>query len=99
MKKRLSEDFHIRCDAQASGRFDASADGFSIAAGQRVARDGAEEMWDFVLVLARPGDNGTLTTRILLCHPEWEDPLQIAEIQSKPGEILVNFTRSPSAPT
>ena len=49
---------------------------------QQILRDGIEQMWDFLLVLSKRERNGKLSTRVLLCHPHWDDPLEIALIES-----------------
>jgi hypothetical protein len=48
--------------------------------GQRVRRDGFQEMWQFVCVYAKEDENGDLVIRVLVFHPDWEEPLQIATI-------------------
>ena len=50
-------------------------------------------MWDFVLVLSDRKD-GLLTTRVLLCHPDWDEPLEIAAVESDPEKMKVQVTGS-----
>lgn len=83
--------FHIRCDAGASGAFNATCDRVSVSVAQRIFRKNSEEMWDFVSVLAHRGSDGTLKTRVLLCHRDWDDPLELASIESNPENLKVRF--------
>jgi hypothetical protein len=90
--------FQVRCDAGQSGSLLASTDYISITIGQSVRRDGTEQMWDFVLVLAKRGSDGALTTRILLCHPEWAEPLEVASVQSCPVGIDLRIANREPVP-
>ncbi|MCI0626510.1 MAG: hypothetical protein L0387_33490 [Acidobacteria bacterium] len=74
--------FLIKCDAGESGQLCSSAKRASITVGQRILLDGAEEMWDSVVVLCQEEEDGTLAIRIVLCHPDWEEPRGIAVIRS-----------------
>jgi hypothetical protein len=62
--------------------------------GQRIWRKGAEEIWDSVLILCENGDDGKLVTKVVVCHPDWDQQLQIASIESgssnreKPAAVL-----------
>lgn len=77
-------DFHLRCDAAPSGTFETGCSSMSVTVGQRISRADVEQMWDFVLVLSRGKGDGTLVTRVLLCYPEWSEPLEIASVESSP---------------
>jgi hypothetical protein len=39
-------------------------------------------MWQSVLVICEENQDGVLTTKIIVCHPDWEQNLQIASIRS-----------------
>ena len=79
---RAEHGFHLHCDAETAGALDTSADRISVAVGQTILRDDTQQMWDFLLVLSKRERNGKLSTRVLLCHPHWDDPLEIALIES-----------------
>ena len=81
--------FRIHCEAAGSGALDVCAERTSTSFGQQVLRNGHAQLWDFVLVLAQQGSDGTLKTRVLLCHPDWDDPLEIASIESSPENLNV----------
>jgi hypothetical protein len=82
MITRAEHGFHLHCDADTAGGFNAITERVSVVVGQAIVREGAEQMWDFLLVLSKLEANGTLATRVLLCHPDWDDPLEIALIES-----------------
>ena len=77
-----SVSFSVRCDGGSEGSLSVSTRKLSVAVAQRILRDGNEQMWDFLLVLSKREKNGKLATRVLLCHPHWDDPLEIALIES-----------------
>lgn len=88
------QDFHVRCNANSSGAFEADSDGVSVAVGQRVFRAGNQQIWDFLLVLSKRDSEGVLTTRVLLCHPDWDEPLEIAAVESDSEKMKVQVTGS-----
>jgi hypothetical protein len=83
--------FEVRCNAKPHGELQVKTQSLSVRIAQTISRDGAEEMWDSVLVLCEQGDDGLLTTRVVVCHPDWDQHLQIARIQSR--------TTAPDQPT
>jgi hypothetical protein len=89
--------FAIRCDAGASGLFTANTKRLSAAIAQRIVRNGVEEMWEFISVLSDFKD-GLLITRVWLCYPDWDEPMEIAEIQSNTQKITINLKGSQSHP-
>ncbi len=76
------QEFQIQCDAGDTGQFRSEANRASITVGQRILRDGAEEMWDSVVVLCQEEEDGALAIRVVLCHPDWDEPREIAVIRS-----------------
>jgi hypothetical protein len=84
--------FRVGCDAGTAGEFRSEAKRASITVAQRILRDGAEEMWDSVVVLCQEEEGGALAIRIVLCHPDWDEPREIACLRSWVG------TRVPSGP-
>src|SRR5438045_2541382 len=99
MMSKGIQSFRIRCDTGASGVFDAGANRVSAAVGQNISRDGTQQMWDFLVVLSQQGSDGTLRTRVLLCHPDWDDPLEIASIESTPENLEVRIGREEPVPS
>ena len=73
--------FQIDCSAEPTGSFRAGADRLSLRIGQRIRRLGAEEILESVIVQAG-NDHGDLTIRVFLCHPDWDEPIEIACIRS-----------------
>jgi len=83
LEPKDSRSFQVVCSAQPVGSFQAGADSLSVKIGQRISRFGAEQVWDSVII---HGDaNGDeLTIRVLVCHPSWDEPQEIACIRSSP---------------
>lgn len=78
----VSQQFQIHCDAGGSGQFRSEANRASITVGQRILRDGAEEVWDSVVVLCQEEADGALVIRVVLCHPDWDEPKEVAHARS-----------------
>lgn len=77
--------FGIDCSANPVGSFRAGANSLSVKIGQRISRFGAEEIWDSVIIQCHTrGDE--LTIRVLVCHPAWDEPQEIACIRSNPRD-------------
>src|SRR5437763_6539157 len=97
MSASFAQLFRVKCESNRTGGFSGFSDKASLTLGQCIARDGVQQIWDFVLVLAdRKGTR--LTTRVLLCHPDWDEPFEIASIESNGENLkvgLVQGTRPP----
>ena len=78
--------FEVHCSAGAAGELHVGTESLSVKIGQRVRMDDAEEMWQSVEVYAEEDANGNLVIRVLVSNPDWEEPLQIACIRSRPGD-------------
>jgi len=74
--------FEIQCDAGDAGRLHARTNSVSVRVGQRIRRNGAPEIWDSVIILCQETEDGMLSAKVIVCHPDWEQQLQIAHIQS-----------------
>ena len=85
--------FHVSCKASAENQFCAGTDSVSVAVGQLIQRHGRAEMWDSVGVYAEEDRDGTLVVRVMVFNPDWDEPLQIACIRSRPGDVsMTNMT-------
>jgi hypothetical protein len=78
--------FQVSCDADGSGRFRCETNSLWVKVGQRVRRHKVEEMWDSVTVACGEEQDGTLTVRIVVFNPDWDEPLQIACVRSRPQD-------------
>ncbi len=78
--------FEVHCNAGTAGELRVGTESLSVKIGQRVRMDDAEEMWHSVGVYADQDDNGNLAIRVLVSNPDWDEPLQIACIRSRPGD-------------
>jgi hypothetical protein len=74
--------FQVDCTASPAGSFRAGADSLSVTIGQRICRAGREEMWDSVVVHGRQ-DGDEFVLRVLVCHPAWDWPVEIACLRSQ----------------
>jgi hypothetical protein len=93
---QIERPFYLKCDAGAAGSFSASANKISVTVSQPILRDGNAEMWDCVVIHSTMELDGSLRTRVLICNPEWDEPLEVANIEfgpeqgrgaSQPGEL------------
>ncbi len=81
-----SRKFEVECIAGEAGGLCVGSESVSVKVGQRVRMDGAEEIWHSVGVYAKTEEDGTLVIRVLVFNPDWDEPLQIASIRSRPHD-------------
>ena len=81
-----SRKFEVECRAGDAGELCVGSESVCVKVGQRVRRDGSEEIWHSVAVYAQQDDDGNLAVRVLVFHPEWDEALQIASIKSRPSD-------------
>ena len=77
--------FEVHCNAGAAGELQVGTESLSVKIGQRVQRDGSEEIWHSVLIHCDAAEDGSLRVKVIVCHFDWEESRQIALIQSKPN--------------
>lgn len=78
--------FHVSCDAGSVGKFQAETDSVWVRVGQRVRRHGKQEIWDSVAIESAAQQDGTLVVRVIVFNPDWDEPLQIASMRSRPND-------------
>jgi len=78
--------FHINCEAASAGAFRAGTDSLTVTVAQQIRRKGVEEMWDSIGIYADRDPDGTMIVRVLVFNPDWDEPLQIACIRSRPQD-------------
>jgi len=76
--------FEVQCDAGDAGGLRVGTESLSVKVGQRVRREGNDEMWHSVLINCEAGEDGSLAIKVWVCHYDWDETRQIALIQSKP---------------
>jgi hypothetical protein len=81
-----SEPFHVRCEAGDDNHFRVTTESLTVTVGQRVLREGALEMWDSVSIYAKEDREGNLVVEVLVFNPDWDEPLRIAAIRSRPHD-------------
>lgn len=74
--------FQIHCDAGKAGSLHARTNSVSVRIGQRIGTDAAE-FWDSIIILCEEIDDGVMSAKIIVCHPDWDQHLQIAHLQSR----------------
>ena len=79
-----SQKFEVHCRAGDAGELCVGAESVSIKVGQRLRRDGGQEIWHSVGVYAKEEEDGTLVIQVLVFNPDWDEALQIASIKSRP---------------
>jgi hypothetical protein len=80
------ERFHVRCEAGDDNRFRVTTESLTVTVGQRVLREGTLEMWDSVSIYANGDQDGNLVVEVLVFNPDWDEPLRIASIRSRPQD-------------
>lgn len=83
---RHEKKFQLSCRTTNENRLCVSTDSLSVTVSQRVRRDAGEEMWESVEVYAQEDEDGNLVIRVLVFNPDWDEPLQIANIRSRPQD-------------
>lgn len=76
--------FEVHCHAGEAGKLCVGTKSLSVKIGQRVRREGNEEIWHSVLIHCGEAEDGSLTVKVIICHFDWEESRQIASIQSAP---------------
>ncbi len=83
---REAPKFEVRCHAGDAGHLEVCSDFVSVRVGQRIRRKGKEELWGSLLVECKEQDDGSLAVAVVVCHPDWDEPVRIASIQSNPSD-------------
>ena len=81
-----SRKFEVHCRAGDAGELCVGAESVSVRVGQRLRREGGQEIWHSVGVYAKEEDDGTLVVQVLVFNPDWDEALQIASIKSRPRD-------------
>jgi len=79
-----SRKFEVHCRAGDAGELCVGAESVSVKVGQRLRREGGQEIWHSVGVYAKEEEDGTLVVQVLVFNPDWDEALQIANIKSRP---------------
>lgn len=74
--------FEIRCDAGANGQLYAKSHAVSVSLSQLINGNNKQEFCQSVLIICEENQDGSASTKVIVCHPEWDQNLQIACIRS-----------------
>lgn len=85
--KAHSAGFRVSCEAGNTGKFQSETDSLWVRVGLRVRRRGTEELWDSVAIESMAEQGGTLVLRVIVFNPDWDEPLQIACLRSRPQDL------------
>jgi len=80
------ERFRVRCEAGDDNRFRVTTESLTVTVGQRVLREGVLEIWDSVSIYAKEDREGDLVVEVLVFNPDWDEPIRIASIRSRPQD-------------
>jgi hypothetical protein len=76
--------FEVRCHAGNAGHLEVANESVSVRIGQWVRKEGKQEVWDSLLVECKQQDDGSLAVEVVVFHPDWDEPVRIASLQSRP---------------
>lgn len=74
--------YEVRCIAKPYGELHVKSESLSVSVSQAILRNGAEEMWNSVLIICERDPDGAVITKVIVSHPDWDQNLQIAAITS-----------------
>jgi len=83
-KSQDNQKFKVRCHSGNSVHHELASDSVLLQIEQRIRREGREEMWVSLQVKCDENEDGTLAVQVVLCNPDWDEPVRIASIQSNP---------------
>lgn len=86
IKNQKPMHFQVNCHAEGAGEFGAPGESVVVTVGQEILRRGTTEVWESVGVYANAEPDGTLSVRVVVFNPDWDEPLQIACIRSRPDD-------------
>jgi len=78
--------FGVRCHAEDVGHLEVTSGSASVRISQRIRRAGKLELWGSLLVECKEQDDGSLAVEVVVYHPDWDEPMRIASIQSNPSD-------------
>jgi hypothetical protein len=74
--------YEVRCIAKPHGELHVKSESLSVSISQAIRRNGAEEMWNSILIICDRDENGAISAKVIVSHPDWDQNLQIAAIKS-----------------
>lgn len=76
--------FKVSCNAGDTGLLNATSDSVSVRIQQDAGSEGHPQMWESVQVHCKQQDDGSLRVEVVVFHPDWDEALRIASLQSWP---------------
>jgi len=78
--------FSARCEVRSVRHSFENAQNLCLCVSQRLRTRGAEQAWDTVIVQCGEEFDGTLAVKVIISNPDWDEPLQIANLRSRPRD-------------
>jgi|SRR5712691_11487317 len=79
-----NQKFKVRCHVGDSDDVEVASDSVLVQIEQRIRREGKAEMWVSLQVRCKEQEDSSLAVQVVICNPDWDEPLRIASIQSNP---------------
>jgi len=74
--------YEVRCVAGPHGELHVKSESLSVSISQAIRRNGSEEMWNSILIICERDEDGAISAKVIVSHPDWDQNLQIAAIKS-----------------
>lgn len=79
--------FSARCEVRDTSSSFKNVQNLRLSISQRLRTRGVEQSWDTVVVQCGEECDGTLTVKVIISNPDWDEPLQIANLRSRPCDV------------
>lgn len=79
--------FSARCEVRDTSDSFRNVQNLRLSISQRLRTHGVEQSWDTVIIQCGEECDGTLTVRVIISNPDWDEPLQIANLRSRPSDL------------
>lgn len=79
--------FSARCEVRDTSSSSKNVQNLRLSISQRLRTHNVEQSWDTVIVQCGEESDGTLTVKVIISNPDWDEPLQIANLRSRPSDL------------
>lgn len=86
---RDDQKFKVCCHAGDSDHLELASDSVLVQIEQRIRRAGKEEMWVCLQVKCKEQEDGSLATQVVICNPDWDEPLRMLRGKSNVNTLAV----------
>jgi hypothetical protein len=85
-RSQSGQPFRVNLEAGDLGACEMNSSVLSLRVAQHMLRANTLEMWNSVSVFCEQEAGGALVVRVMVFNPDWDGPLQIAELRSWPSD-------------